>query len=266
MAIVSVAGSDIEFSWFGDEAPARPTLVMLHEGLGSVSMWRDFPNALAERTRCRVLAYSRYGYGQSARLQGPRSVSYMHDEALIVLPELLGKLGISNPILFGHSDGGSIALIHAARYPVAGVVALAPHVFVEDISVTSIAAAKVAYETTNLREKLSRYHADVDGVFRGWNDIWLHPDFRAWNIEKCLPAIRCPVLVIQGMEDEYGTEEQMLRIKRQTNEVELLHLTRCRHSPHRDQPERVLESVATWIDRITGSRQPEWAHRAPWRP
>lgn len=248
MATIPIAGRDIEFSWVGPEAAAA-TLVMLHEGLGSVSMWRDFPRALAERTRCRVLAYSRHGYGQSARLQGPRAVSYMHDEALIVLPELLGKLGIERPILFGHSDGGSIALIHASAHPVAGVVALAPHVFVEDLSVESIAAAKVAYETTNLREKLARYHADVDGVFRGWNDIWLHPDFRDWNIESYLPAIRSPVLVIQGVDDEYGTEEQMFRIQRQAADVEIVHLPDCGHSPHRDQPERVLESVADWIER-----------------
>lgn len=245
--MIPVAGRDIEFTWVGEEYSGRQTIVMLHEGLGSVSMWRDFPHALAQRTRCRILVYSRHGYGQSARLQSPRAVSYLHDEAFIVLPELLVRLGVREPILFGHSDGGSIALLHAARFPTAGVVAMAAHVFVEEISVTSIAAAKVAYQTTNLREKLARYHADVDGVFWGWNDIWLHPDFRAWNIEEFLPAIQCPVLVIQGVEDEYGTAEQMHRIQRQAAKVELLHLADCRHSPHRDQPEQLLQGVGSWI-------------------
>jgi pimeloyl-ACP methyl ester carboxylesterase len=246
---IEVARGDIELSWAGNEAPDRPTLVMLHEGLGSVSMWRDFPPALAERARRLVMLYSRHGHGQSARRQQSRAVSYMHDEALVILPELLDKLGIKRPILFGHSDGGSIALLHAARYPVAGVIALAPHVCVEDLSVESIAGAKVAYQTTNLRERLARHHADVDEVFWGWNDIWLHPDFRAWSIESFLPDIRCPVLVIQGLDDEYGTKEQMTRIHRQARDVELLHLPDCGHSPHRDQPERVLQAAVSWIRR-----------------
>ncbi len=249
MPFISIASHAIEFDWAGSGHSSRPTIVMLHEGLGSVSMWRDFPQRLAERLQCRVLMYSRYGYGQSARLEAPRAVTYMHYEALTTLPELLEKLGIERPILFGHSDGGSIALIHAARYPAAGVVALAPHVFVEDVSLQNIAAAKLAYETTHLRERLARYHADVDGAFRGWNDIWLHPDFRSWNIESCLPEIRCPVLVIQGVDDEYGTQEQLIRIQRQVRDVELLHLPDCRHSPHRDQPERVLQALESWIHR-----------------
>jgi pimeloyl-ACP methyl ester carboxylesterase len=196
-----------------------------------------------------VMVYSRHGYGQSAPLTAPRAVSYMHDEALIVLPELLEELGIERPILFGHSDGGSIALIHAGSHPVQGVIALAPHVFVEDLSVKSIAAAKVAFETTNLRARLARYHADVDGAFRGWNDIWLNPQFRAWNIEDRLPGITCPVLVIQGEDDEYGTVEQMQRIAMHAPDVELNHLAHCGHSPHRDQPERVMQSVLSWTHR-----------------
>ena len=248
MATMTVAARDIEFSWVGDGRDDLPTLVMLHEGLGSVAMWRDFPGILARRTGCRVLVYSRHGYGQSARLQGARAVSYMHDEALLVLPELLDQLGIRRPLLLGHSDGGSIALLYAARYPAAGVIALAPHVFVEDLSVHSIAATKIAFQTTSLREKLARYHADVDGAFWGWNDIWLHPDFRAWNIESFLPEIQCPILLIQGTEDEYGTEEQIVRIRRQARDVEILHLPGCRHSPHRDQPERVLQAIGSWIE------------------
>ncbi len=247
MAFVTIGPDRLEYAWVGTDLAQTPTVVMLHEGLGSVSMWRDFPRKLAECTQCRVLVYSRRGYGRSTPLSASRAVTYMHDEALAVLPELLAKLGIERPILFGHSDGGSIALIHASSNPVQGIVALAPHVFVEELSVRSIATAKVAYETTNLRERLARYHADVDGAFKGWNDIWLHPDFRDWNIEALLPGIRCPVLVIQGQDDEYGTEEQMLRIARQAPNVELLHLADCGHSPHRDQPQRVLDSVRSWM-------------------
>src|SRR3984893_14162141 len=197
---------------------------MLHEGLGSVSMWKDFPTQVAQVTGSNVTVYSRHGHGRSATLRAPRTVQYMHDEALIVLPQFLDALGLDNPILFGHSDGGSIALIHAGGggRRVAGVVALAPHVFVEDMSVASIAAAKIAYETTSLRERLGRYHDDVDGVFWGWNDIWLHPEFRSWNIEEYLPRITCPVLAIQGAEDEYGTLEQIRRIAHAAADIELV--------------------------------------------
>ena len=251
MPLITVGSSDIEYVWVGSDSPQAPTLAMLHEGLGSVSMWRDFPQVLAERTRSRVLVYSRRGYGRSTPLAGSRQVSYMHDEALLVLPEILRQLSLERPLIFGHSDGGSIALIHASRYPVRGVIALAPHVFVEDLSVTSIAAARTAYETTHLRERLARYHDDVDGAFRGWNDIWLHPDFRSWNIESVLPDIGCPVLVIQGKDDQYGTAEQMQRIANKIGggDVQLEHLPHCGHSPHRDQPERVLQAVVGWMER-----------------
>jgi pimeloyl-ACP methyl ester carboxylesterase len=240
---------NIEYEIITPTSTATMTVVMLHEGLGSLSMWRDFPRTIAEHLRCRVLVYSRHGYGRSAPLSAPRAVSYMHDEAWVILPELLEQLGIEHPILFGHSDGGSIALIHASRYPVRGVIALAPHVFVEDLSVESIAAAKVAFETGDLRKRLARHHADVDGAFRGWNDIWLHPDFRSWNIESLLSDIGCPTLVIQGHDDEYGTIEQLRRIAARARNVELEHLPECGHSPHRDQPDAVLASVAAWAQR-----------------
>ena len=266
MAFVTIGPGRIEYERIkydrtdvvGAEAPrfAIPTFVMLHEGLGSVSMWRDFPAQLASATRTNVVVYSRHGYGRSAPVSEPRSVRYMHDEALFVLPQFLDALGIENPILFGHSDGGSIALIHAAGSGrrVAGVVALAPHVFVEDVSVASIAAAKIAFETTSLRERLGRYHDDVDGVFRGWNDIWLHPEFRSWSIEEYLPRITCPILAIQGADDEYGSLEQIRRIAYATADVELISLADCRHSPHRDQPAKVLESVARWAKRRVAAR------------
>ena len=248
MPFKTVAGGRIEYEHIAGN-PQYPTVVMLHEGLGCVSMWKDFPELLAAATGSSVVAYSRHGYGRSAPLQGPRSVEYMHDEALLVLPQFLDALGIENPILFGHSDGGSIALIHTggSGRRISGIVALAPHVFVEELSVTSIAAAKTAYETTTLRARLARHHDDVDGAFWGWNNIWLDPAFRAWSIEQYLPRIDCGVLAIQGEDDEYGTLEQVDRIARAAPDVELLKLRNCGHSPHRDRPDAVLEGVSRWI-------------------
>lgn len=248
MPLLRLAAGPVEYEQFVPERASGQPLVMLHEGLGSVSMWKDFPQQLARTTGSPVTAYSRYGYGRSDRLRAPRTTRYMHDEALIVLPELLDRLEIRSPILFGHSDGASIALLHAGHGTrgVAGVIALAPHVFVEDISIQSIAKARTAFETTNLRDRLARYHEDVEGAFRGWNDIWLHPDFRAWNIEDCLPKIQCDILVIQGNEDEYGTIQQVQRIARAAPRVLALTLEHCGHSPHRDQPRPVLDAVARW--------------------
>jgi pimeloyl-ACP methyl ester carboxylesterase len=253
VAHVEVCGHRIEYERIDVAGALRPTLVLLHEGLGSIAMWRDFPSRVAHASGCNALVYSRYGYGNSAPLQGPRGVRYMHDEALLALPELLMKLDIEAPILLGHSDGGSIALIHAgARLrSVAAVATLAAHVMVEEISVASITAAKTAYETTGLRARLAHYHADVDSAFCGWNRIWLHPDFRTWNIEEYLPHISCPVLAIQGEDDEYGTMEQMKRIGSQVRDVALLELEDCRHSPHRDQPQAVLDAIARFVDRVT---------------
>ena len=249
MPFETIGVGAIEYERIDADGPGAPTVVMLHEGLGSLAMWRDFPSRLASATQTNVIVYSRHGYGRSAALQGRRAVRYMHDEALLVLPQFLDALEIDNPILFGHSDGGSIALIHAggSGRKVRGAVVLAPHVFVEDLSVASIAAAKVTFETANLRERLGRYHNDVDGVFRGWNDIWLDPAFRSWNIEEYLPRITCPVLAIQGESDEYGTMEQITRIARGAPDVESIALANCRHSPHRDQPERVLAAAARFI-------------------
>jgi pimeloyl-ACP methyl ester carboxylesterase len=231
----------------------RPPLVFLHEGLGSVAMWKDFPARAAEATGCEVLAYSRYGYGRSDPLEGPRPVRYMHDEALVALPEVLDALRVERPILVGHSDGASIALIFAGAglRPLSGLVLLAPHVMVEDVSVESIAATGPAFETTEMRAKLSRYHDDVDRVFWGWNRIWLHPDFRRWNIEEVLPGIRCPVLAIQGEEDEYGTLAQLDRIAAAVEDLDRLVLKDCRHSPHRDQPEATLAALASFVDRVS---------------
>jgi pimeloyl-ACP methyl ester carboxylesterase len=246
---LDVRGASLEFERIESAASKALTIVMLHEGLGSVAMWRDFPARLAAVSGANVLLYSRRGYGRSPSLSASRSVDYMHEEALQSLPALLDSLQIEKPVLFGHSDGASIALIYAAASsrPVSGVVAMAPHVLVEDISISSIAAAREAYLTTNLRERLARYHLDVDGAFWGWNDIWLNPAFRDWNIEPVLPYIQCPVLAIQGLQDEYGTVEQVERIARQTRDCELLLLENCRHSPQRDQPDAVLTRVASWL-------------------
>jgi pimeloyl-ACP methyl ester carboxylesterase len=230
-------------------AGAGPELVLLHEGLGSISHWKDFPGRLAALTGCPVTVYSRYGSGNSDLLVEPRPVNYMHDEALYALPDLLSQLHIENPILIGHSDGASIALIFAGAHDcVQGLVLLAPHVFVEELSVTSIAEAKQSFETTNLPEKLGRHHRDAARTFWGWNNIWLHPDFRSWNIEEYLPRITCPILAIQGLDDQYGTMAQVKAIARQSGgPVEILPLADCRHSPQRDQTEAVLASIADFV-------------------
>ena len=253
MPFVTAAGRRIEFEHIAVAGARRPTLVFLHEGLGSIAMWRDFPGRLAHATNCDAIVYSRYSYGNSAPLAAPHGVRYMHDEALVALPELLDNWRVERPLLVGHSDGASIALIHAggSGRAVAGLVLMAPHVLVEDISVASIAAAKLAYDTTGLRAKLAPYHADADSAFRGWNDIWLHPDFRAWNIEEYLPRITCPVLAIQGADDEYGTLDQLARIGNGVADAELVELSDCRHSPHRDQPDAMIELVTRFVDRVT---------------
>jgi pimeloyl-ACP methyl ester carboxylesterase len=229
-----------------------PPLVLLHEGLGSVSLWRDFPEALAAATGRRTVAYSRRGYGRSPPIDRPRSTDYMHREALDVLPAFLKAHGLTKPILVGHSDGASIALIHAgAGHVLTGLVAMAPHVFVEDFAITSIAAAREAWATTDLKERLQRHHDDVEGAFLGWNDIWLDPAFRAWNIERYLEGVACPLLLIQGKDDEYGTMAQLDAVEAQVRgPVERVELEECRHSPHRDQRERTLDAIAAFVERL----------------
>lgn len=252
MDFLTVRERRLEYQRLPAADPQAPTLVFLHEGLGSIALWRDFPSQVVAATGCPALVYSRYGYGNSEPLRAPRRVDFMHAEALQTLPELLDKLGIERPVLFGHSDGASIALIHAggSARPVAGLILMAPHVLVEDVTIRSIEAAKQAYETTDLRAKLARYHADVDSAFRGWSDVWLDPAFRDWNIEEYLPRVRCPVLAIQGEDDEYGTMEQLERIARAVPGTELLKLPRCRHSPHRDQPRAVIDAAARFLERL----------------
>lgn len=258
MKFIEVGGYRIEYVRLASAHPraGAPAIVFLHEGLGSLSMWRDFPQRVADATGCEAIVYSRLGYGRSDPITAKRNVRYMHDEALHALPALLDALEVDAPILFGHSDGASIALIHAGgtRRDVTALILLAPHVMVEDLSVASIAQAKVAYETTDLRGRLAKHHANADSAFRGWNDIWLDPAFRAWNIEEYLPGIRCPILAIQGEDDEYGTMAQVERIARQARDVELLKLPDCRHSPHKDQPEAVLAAVGDFVARVLDAR------------
>jgi pimeloyl-ACP methyl ester carboxylesterase len=255
--LVEVSGRKVEVKPFVAVADSPFTLVFLHEGLGSAEQWRDFPAQVGNATERSTVAYSRVGYGGSAPVELPRPLTYMQDEAKEFLPRLLDALAIHSAILVGHSDGGSIALVHAAldarskRRRIRGVIAEAPHVFVEDVSVASIARAREAYETGDLRDKLARYHGpNVDGAFRGWNDAWLDPGFRSWNIEEYLPDIEAPVLVIQGDDDPYGTRAQVDAIVRQAGgPVETLMLAKCGHAPHRDQPEATLAAMVAFVKR-----------------
>lgn len=216
-------------------------------------MWRGFPAEVARVTGCRTVVYSRYGYGQSDPLEAPRRPDYLHHEAREVLPEVLAALAIEKPVLIGHSDGGSIALIHAGSgCAVAGLIVMAPHCFVEDLTIRGIEEAGRAAQNTDLLARLARFHRDSRKTFRGWHDIWLHPDFRAWNIEDVLPVIGCPIIAIQGVGDEYGTMAQIEAIARSATgaEVELLALADCGHSPHKDQPEAVLNAITRLLDKL----------------
>jgi pimeloyl-ACP methyl ester carboxylesterase len=249
---VEVGGLRLEYVDHPAHAPGRPTIVMLHEGLGCVAMWRHFPDRLAQVTGCRTIAWSRAGYGHSQPYAEARTPRYMHREALEALPALLAALEIERPLLFGHSDGGSIALIFAGAFPAVplGVVVLAPHEFVEEETLAGIREARSAWETTDLRDRLARYHADPERVFADWNDTWLSPAFRDWNIEEYLPAIRCPVLAIQGEDDEYATMRQIDAIAAQLPATRLLKLAQCGHSPHRDQPAAILGAVDRFLHDI----------------
>lgn len=244
----------IECTWIAPEKADAPLIVFLHEGLGSVAMWKDFPAQVCEAANARGLVFSRPGYGRSTPRADDETwdVDFMHRQAHEVLPALFAalKLDGEKPWLFGHSDGGSISLLYASRFPdkVEGLVVLAPHIFVEDKTVANIEIARTAYLETDLPKKLGRYHDSADSAFWGWNRIWLHPPFRDWNIEAELGAIRCPVLAVQGIDDEYGTLAQIRGIAaRAGGSCELLEIPECGHSPHRDQPDRVIVATASFI-------------------
>jgi pimeloyl-ACP methyl ester carboxylesterase len=254
MPYVRAAGRSLAYEWIGETRGGGPALVFLHEGLGSIRQWRDFPAKVAAASGCRALVYDRYGYGQSDVLVEPRrTVRFMHDEGLVVLPELLSELHVENPLFIGHSDGASIALIHTgAGHPVRGVVAMAPHVFIEPVCLSSIRTASEAFENTDLPQKLGRYHRDARKTFHGWADVWLDPEFEGWDIRTdYLPGVRAPVLAIQGHDDEYGTMAQLDEIARRVSgPCELLKLENCGHSPFRDQPETVLAATVRFIERL----------------
>lgn len=261
MRIFNVSGVQLEVAIVGPANPSAPSLVFLHEGLGSVSLWRDWPAQLCAQLHMPGLIYSRQGYGQSDATanvksnskvincvrQGRLQADYMHHEALTVLPRLLEGLGIQNPVLIGHSDGGTIALIHASQHPVAACVVMAPHVMVEDISVHAIAQAREAFLQGSLKERLAKFHADVDGAFWQWNDVWLSSEFRGFDIRKEIESMTAPLLAIQGEDDAYGTMAQIDDIAVHVPHAERVKLASCGHSPHRDQPAQVNAAIAQFL-------------------
>ncbi|MDO5624571.1 MAG: alpha/beta hydrolase [Pseudomonadota bacterium] len=265
MHTIPIDGAALEIAHLppppGASAHAAP-LIFLHEGLGSVAMWRDWPAALCAATQRAGWVYSRRGYGQSSPVPDVRGAprvqpdgtragrllpDYMHREALHVLPRLLAALGIERPVLVGHSDGGTIALLHAAAHPVAACVVMAPHVMVEDVSVQAIEQARAAYENGELRQRLARYHADVDTAFWQWNDVWLSAAFRRFDIRADVRAVTAPVLAIQGVDDPYGSMAQIDDIAAAAPRTHLIKLPDCGHSPHRDQPAAVNQAIATFL-------------------
>ena len=252
--VLAIGASDLEYRMIGPAPEDAPTIVMLHEGLGSAGLWGDFPEKLQAATSTGVFVYSRAGYGASTPAKLPRPLDYMHVEALEVLPKLLERIGFRRGLLLGHSDGASIAAIYAGGAPdhrVRGVAMIAPHFVVEDISVNSIAGIRTAYETTNLKTKLTRWHSDVDNAFYGWNDAWLDPKFRSWDISEYLAYIRVPVAILQGADDQYGTIRQ-IEIARQECycPVDVTILAGAGHSPHREAPEATLHAISEFADRI----------------
>ena len=250
MPRVQAAGRSLNYEWTGGGSAARPVLVFLHEGLGSIRQWRDFPAKVAEATGCRALVYDRYGYGDSDVLEKKRDIQFMHHEALRSLPELLRNLKVENPILVGHSDGASVALIHAgAGFKVKAVAAMAPHVFIEPICLDSISKISGSFVKSGLEDRLAKYHRDARKTFYGWADVWLDRNFTTWDIRhEYLPNVTCPVLAIQGYDDIYGTMAQLDEVKRRVKgPCELLKLEACGHAPFREQPEKTLEAVTRFV-------------------
>lgn len=252
MLFMDIGGRAIEYRVIPGAVSDRPPLVFLHEGLGCVALWRDFPDQVARELGAPALVYSRYGHGQSAGLESPRTPRFMHEEALDILPVLLDRAAISRPLLVGHSDGASIALIHAASTAraAAGLVLMAPHIMIEPISLESISRISASYAEGPLRARLARYHAHVDDAFHGWADTWLDPAFLDWSLEAEARALSLPTLLIQGRDDEYGTLAQIDRIAELAQgPTERVVLDKCGHSPHRDQEAAVLAAIAEFTSR-----------------
>lgn len=246
-----IEGRTLETQWWGPGPDQAPTLVLLHEGLGCVALWRDVPEMLSAATGCGVFAYSRFGYGASDPVTLPRPMAYMHDEALTVLPRVLDAAGVRRAVLLGHSDGGSIATIYAGAVQdtrVAGVVLVAAHFFVEDLNIASIAEIKATYDTSDLRTRLAKYHRDPDMAFHGWNDAWLDPRFRAFDITDYAARIAVPVLALQGADDPYGTPEQLHVLERvATCPVETRLIPDARHSPHLEAKQATLAAIVPFV-------------------
>ena len=254
----------LEYRMLGPRPERAPTIVMLHEGLGSVGLWGDFPGRLQQATGAGVFVYSRAGYGQSSPVELPRPLSYMHDEARDVLPAVLGAIGLKHGVLLGHSDGASIATIYAGTHQdhrVGGIVLIAPHFFAEDISIATVAEAREAYAAGALRTRLESWHKHVDTAFHGWNGAWLDPDFRNWDITEQLAYIRVPILIVQGDQDQYGTVKQIEAAERECYcPVEVALLQGVKHAPHREAPQATLAAIADFIANV--ERVNEWARAA----
>ena len=249
----------IEYRMIGPWPHVASTIVMLHEGLGCVGLWNDFPDRLQAATGCGVFVYSRFGYGQSSPVTLPRPLDYMNDEANVVLPALLDRIGFQRGVLLGHSDGASISAIYAGSHQdhrINGIVLIAPHFFTEDVSIASIAEAKKAYDTTDLRAKLSKWHAHVDCAFRGWNDAWLDPDFRKWDITDRLAYIRVPILIVQGEDDQYGTVKQIEVAKQECYcPVETALIKGAKHTPQREAPEVTLKTISDFVAHVLAAEK-----------
>lgn len=257
---LDVAGQRLEYRMAGPRPSEAPTLVLLHEGLGSAGLWGDFPERLSAATGAGVFVYSRAGYGQSSPVSLPRPLTYMHDEARAALPAVLDAIGWQHGLLIGHSDGASIAAIYAGTHQdhrLDGIVLIAPHFVVEDVSLASIREAKTAYETTDLKEKLGRWHRDPDNAFRGWNDAWLDPAFRQWDISEQLAFIRVPILIVQGANDQYGTVKQIEVAKDECYCPVEVALLDAKHTPQREAPDETLRVIADFSTRLLrGDRTP----------
>jgi pimeloyl-ACP methyl ester carboxylesterase len=251
---LDIGSQHLEYRMIGPRPDAAPTIVMLHEGLGCVGLWGDFPDRLQKATGCGVFVYSRAGYGASSPVTLPRPLSYMHDEARDVLPLLLDAIGFKRGLLLGHSDGASIAAIYAGSHQdhrVGGLVLIAPHFFTEDPGIKSIEESRNAYETGDLRQRLARWHADVDNAFKGWNGAWLDPKFRQWDITEFLAYIRVPMLIVQGEADQYGTVKQIEAAERACYcPVEVALLPGVKHSPQREAPEKALKAISDFVGRV----------------
>jgi pimeloyl-ACP methyl ester carboxylesterase len=259
---ITVAGRRLECLQLPGD-PDLPALVFLHEGLGSVGLWRGFPAEVARATGRRAIAFSRFGHGRSDPPPAPRTPRFMHEEALEVLPAVLEALGASDPLLVGHSDGASIALIHAAAHPTSGLVLMAPHVFVEEVTLREIRGAREAFDQGPLRERMARHHDDPTAAFDGWCDVWLDPEFPRWNIEACAERVDAPMLLIQGRQDQYGSVAQIEAIARRARGPAEQLVLDARHAPHLEAPDETLAAISRFAAQATPRPRSAPSRRSP---